>query len=143
MKLSRVLLGIGLLGGSVVSGCAQEVADADNAPGLDAALRRQGESRAPAALSGRMIVKFRDDGLNLRSSADALGRRQLQNRQRVERVGGQVVHQLGRINAVAAELSAEQVTALRKDDRVAYVEPDPVRKPFLPRSTEMWPKSFV
>ena len=136
MKLSRVLLGIGLLGGSVVSGCAQEVADADNAPGLDAALRRQGESRAPAALSGRMIVKFRDDGLNLRSSADALGRRQLQNRQRVERVGGQVVHQLGRINAVAAELSAEQVTALRKDDRVAYVEPDPVRKPFLPTAAK-------
>jgi serine protease len=81
-----------------------------------------------------MIVKFRDDGLHLRSGAEAMGRRLLQNQAQIERVGGQLVRQLGRINAVAAELSAEQVTALRQDARVAYVEPDPVRKPFLPTS---------
>jgi hypothetical protein len=126
MKLSRRLWGIGLLGGAVLTGCASGAEG--NAPddGVNRPAVSQASLQKTKEVSGRVIVKFRDqDGLRRSLSREALAARQLQNRTRIQGTGGRVVHDLGRINAVAAELSAAQVAALKGDPNVAYVELDP------------------
>jgi serine protease len=127
MKLARWLL-VGLGGALVAAGCG----DPPQAGASDRVL----DTAAPdAPLEGRVLVRFRDDGLRKRLDAQALSARLLQNRLHIEQLGGRLVRQLGSVNAVAADLTADQVEVLRSDPRVLLVEEDPVRQPFLPVAT--------
>jgi serine protease len=54
------------------------------------------------------------------------------NRQEVEGRGGYVRHALGRINAIAAELTPRQLEDLQASGNIEFVERDPIRQLLLP-----------
>src|SRR5262245_53741821 len=83
MERSRRLLGIGLLAGAVLTGCAQEGADEVVSPQQQrSALTAAGTPSQ--ALSGRVIVKFRDDS----KQPQVLSQRTTRNAQSIQALGG-------------------------------------------------------
>ncbi len=131
MRLAHLFLALGVVG-AVFAGCGPEGSEGGPTAALDGASSTHKALAPQDALSGRVIVRFGDDGLKTRRDAAAMSQRVERNTQRIERLGGRLIHQFGSVNAVAAELSADQVTALRADARVALVEQDPIREPFMP-----------
>jgi subtilisin family serine protease len=108
------LLGICLLGGSLVTGCQ---IDGDQAEEI-------GQSMAPVIVPDGVelvpdhyIVMFENDVPRNTISMAA-------DRVRQERDGSQVTYVYGVIPAFAAKLNARALDALRRDSRVAYIEQD-------------------
>lgn len=76
-----------------------------------------------AAAPGRYYVKFKKDAV----AGVTREERARTRSDRIGRVGAKVLRNLHRINAVAAELTDDQIARLRQDSIVEYVEPDPER----------------
>jgi serine protease len=152
MKLSRRIVGPCLLvGASAFAGCAGDLASDSNEPddavdtdkpeGSDTDVGSSGgkdtSAAPPTVMSVRHIVKFRDGAIPLKSlSLDQRVNIARENLLHIESAGGVVRRLLGRINAVSAELTAEQVTDLYASGTVEYIERDPIREAFIPTGVQ-------
>ncbi|TQV88325.1 S8 family serine peptidase [Aliikangiella coralliicola] len=103
-------------------------------------------SAANANSAERYVVKYKqgwDGNSTLTSEMSTIARdnRVYNNRKHVEKFGGQFKRTLGRINAVAVELTAKQVEQLQASEMVEYVEIDPKRAIFnpVPMATDITP----
>jgi serine protease len=155
MKLSRRIVGpCLLLGASAFAGCAGDLAsdsgNPDDSVGNDGTEQSGDQSSdtgakpagLPPAQTARHIVKFKDSKIPLKSlSLDQRMNVLKDNLLHVERSGGVVKKLLGRINAVSAELTSDQVTQLMANDQVEFIERDPIREVLGPVKKDIRPLS--
>lgn len=101
-------------------------------------------SAASASGAERYIVKYKqgwDGNAALTSEMSTIARdnRVYNNRKHIEKFGGQFKRSMGRMNAVAAELTSAQVQQLQSSGMIEYIEVDPKRAVFEPMATDITP----
>lgn len=101
-------------------------------------------STASADSTERYIIKYKQgwDGnaaLTTEMSTIARDNRVYNNRKHAEKFGAKFKRSLGRINAVAAELTPRQIAQLQASGMVDYIELDPKRAVFEPMATDISP----
>ncbi|WKE64842.1 S8 family serine peptidase [Gallaecimonas kandeliae] len=89
----------------------------------------------------RYIVRFKERGnmsIQAMNHSQRLARAS-ENANLVLKHGGKVKNRMARFNAIGAKLTKAQLKAMKADPSVAYIEPDPIRKPLASSLGEIMP----